>query len=414
MKRFFAILLAASLPLGTVRAGIDLPEWDSAEDSGAYFLGGGLWPKNLIPDATIAANQPGGDAAGVVAADLDFVGPPAPGRPVPGATVASATNPGSNPTTPRGPTQFYGPQGAPDDDATTVADASLQRIRENADGTFTVPQEIVETEAYEPLPPLEGELADLYFAHAPVEFLIDPQHLLTEQKSNDIMRFLEFHADESKIRIFVMAIGENQKIPADVDIQALHKKWFSEAPTVLMLYYREQPKMTQLVFNDSVRDALPKSVFDRILQNCLREGAVADLAPDQVEKMAIELSIQLYWLSRLMEQESKGDSSLTSASSIHEMMASPDAPELLREYAPGIFIDESGKLLTFILTLVFVLGGLAVVGCVGWIVMWWRGRENVSGEPLLFPDFRMARRLGGEYCGGGFVSMSFELNEGAS
>ena len=45
--------------------------------------------------------------------------------------------------------------------------------------------------------------------------------------------------------------------------------------------------------------------------------------------------------------------------------------------------------------------------------MWWRGRENVSGGPLLFPEFRIVPRLGGEFCGGGFVSMSFELNDGA-
>ena len=53
-------------------------------------------------------------------------------------------------------------------------------------------------------------------------------------------------------------------------------------------------------------------------------------------------------------------------------------------------------------------------GLIGWVVMWWRGRESLSGEPLLFPEFRLPRRLGGEYCGGGFVGMSFELNEGAS
>lgn len=402
MKRFTTLLLLASFPFGALLARVDMPAWDSSGESGKYALGGELWPKSLIPDAAVAAAQPDGSTStgtAPAAADLEFIGPPAPGT-----TVASASS------TP-GPTQFYGP--APGTEEPAGGDPSLQRIRENPDGTFTVPEEIVEEEAYEPLPPLEGELADLYFAHAPVEFLIDPQRLLTEQKSNDIMRFLEFHADESKIRIYVMAIGENQKVPSDVDIQALHQKWFADSPAVLMLYYREQPQQTQLVFNESIRSSLPKSVFDRILQNCLREGSVADLAPDQVEKMAIELSIQLYWLGRLMEQENKDDSALVAASSVHEMMASPDAPELLREYAPGIFIDESGKMLSVILTFVFVLGGLCVVGCVAWIVMWWRGRENVSGEPLLFPEFRIARRLGGEFCGGGFISMSFELNEGA-
>ncbi len=406
MKRVFPLLLLAIWCVGTAQAKIDLPVWENPSEAGEYYLGGGLWPKSLIPDATAAAASPDPQAVtesegtALANGDPEFVGPPAP------QLMAGTTG---NPV-PR-PEQFYGPASGVEELA--GGDPALQRVRENPDGTFTLPEEVVEEEAYEPLPPLEGELADLYFAHAPVEFLIDPQRLLTEQKSNDIMRFLEFHSDESKIRIYVMVIGENQQIPDDVDIEALHKKWFSDSPAVLMLYYREQPQQTQLVFNESIRSSLPPTVFDRILQNCLREGAMADLAPDQVEKMSIELSIQLYWLSRLMEHEGKGDSALTSASSVHEMMASRDAPELLREYAPGIFIDEGGKVLSIILTVVFILGGLCVVGCTAWIVMWWRGREQVSGEPLLFPEFRIVPRLGGEYCGGGFVSMSFELNEGS-
>lgn len=408
MKRIAALTLAVAMPTGSSwAAGIDLPQWESAEESGAYYLGGGLWPKSLIPDATAAAAEPGSSAVAdaLAAAGIELVGPPAPGRPLPGASVAAATAPGET----AGPPQFFGPAGEPG-----ASDPSLQRVKENPDGTFDIPEEVVEVEAYEPLPPLEGDLADLYFAHAPVEYLVDPQRLLTEQKSNDIMRFLEFHADESKFRIYVMVVGDNQKVPEGVDLQALHKKWFPEEPTVLMLYYREKPELTEMVFNDEVRNSLPKSVFDRILQNCLREGAVADLAPDQVEKMAIELSIQLYWLSRLMEKENPDHQSLVAASSVHEMMASEDAPELLREYAPGIFIDETSKMLSFVLTFVVILGGLAMIGLIGWIVMWWRGRESLSGEPLLFPEFRLPRRLGGEFSGGGFVGMSFELNEGAS
>ena len=412
MKRLAALFLAAVLSVGVVRAELELPEWESAEESGTYFLGGGLWPKALIPDVAAAEENPAGSEESVesslAAAGIQFVGPPAPGRPLPGTVVAAATPPASGVRAP-GAAKFYGPAGEEG-----AGDPAMQRVRENPDGTFVVPQEVVEEEAYEPLPPLEGDLADLYFAHAPVEFLIDPQRLLTEQKSNDIMRFLEFHAEESKIRIYVMVIGENQKVPEGVDLQALHQKWFSEDPAVTMLYYREKPELTELVFNESIRNTLPKTVFDRILQNCLREGAVADLAPDQVEKMAIELSIQLYWLSRLMEKENPADSLLVTGSSVHEMMASEDAPELLREYAPGIFIDETSKIVSVIVTLVIVLGGLAMIGCIGWIVMWWRGRESLSGEPLLFPEFALPRRLGGEFCGGGFVGMSFELNEGAS
>lgn len=411
MRRLPAILVFVTmLPLPVRAAKVELPAWDGAAESESYYLGGGLWPKSLIPDENAAAQDPGATAEVTpgVAPDgtilpaspgVEIAGPPAPGTAVPGTAVPGAP-------------QFYGPQGPVD--GSEVTPGNRPAVIENPDGTFVIPEEIVEEEAYEPLPPLEGELSDLYFAHAPVDFLIDPQRLLTEQKSNDIKRFLEFHSDESEIRIFVMAIGETQKIPADIDIEALHKKWFSDQPTVLMLYYREQPQLTQLVFNESVRNSLPKSVFDRILQNTLREGGVTELAPDQVEKMAIELSIQLYWLSKLMEHENKEDQARAANSSIHEMIASPDAPELLREYAPGIFIEDTSKVISLVFTLVVVVGGLSIIGLIGWGILAWKGRENISGQPLLFPDFKISPRLGGEFSGGGFVGMSFELSDGST
>lgn len=408
MRRLAAILvLVTMLPLPVRAAKVELPVWDGAAESESYYLGGGLWPKSLIPDENAAAQDPGATAE--VAPGVAPDGTILPGTAVPGTAVPGTAAPGTDlPGAPR----FYGPQGPVD--GTEVTPGNRPAVIENPDGTFVIPEEIFEEEAYEPLPPLEGELSDLYFAHAPVDFLIDPQRLLTEQKSNDIKRFLEFHSDESSIHIFVMALGETQKLPADIDIEALHKKWFSDQPTVLMLYYREEPQLTQLVFNESVRTSLPKSVFDRILQNTLREGGVTELAPDQVEKMAIELSIQLYWLSKLMAHENKDDQARAANSSIHEMIASPDAPELLREYAPGIFIEDTSKVISLVFTLIVVVGGLSLIGLIGWGILAWKGRENVSGQPLLFPEFKISPRLGGEFSGGGFVGMSFELSDGSA
>jgi len=408
MRRLAAILvLVTMLPLPVRAAKVELPVWDGAAESESYYLGGGLWPKSLIPDENAAAQDPGATAE--VAPGVAPDGTILPGTAVPEAAVPGTAAPG---TALPGAPRFYGPQGPVD--GTEVTPGNRPAVIENPDGTFVIPEEIFEEEAYEPLPPLEGELSDLYFAHAPVDFLIDPQRLLTEQKSNDIKRFLEFHSDESSIHIFVMALGETQKLPDNIDIEALHKKWFSDQPTVLMLYYREEPQLTQLVFNESVRTSLPKSVFDRILQNTLREGGVTELAPDQVEKMAIELSIQLYWLSKLMAHENKDDQARAANSSIHEMIASPDAPELLREYAPGIFIEDTSKVISLVFTLIVVVGGLSLIGLIGWGILAWKGRENVSGQPLLFPEFKISPRLGGEFSGGGFVGMSFELSDGSA
>jgi hypothetical protein len=386
MRFLSAILLSLLLPTAVRAAKVEMPEWEGGGESATYHLGGGLWPKGLIP-------EPGGEG---------------------GATDSVTDSTDTDGAAP-GPTQFYGPQGATEEGGGKPVESNQRQLIENPDGTFTVPEDpVVEEEAYEPLPPLEGELKDIYFGFAPVDFLIDPQRLLTEQKSNDIMRFLEFHSDESEFRIFVMCLGEKQKIPDDVDLEKLHKEWFSDSPTVLMLYYREQPQLTQLVFNESIRSSLPKSVFDRILQNCLREGGMTELAPDQVEKMCIELSIQLYWLSKLMANETVEGKEKAATSTVHELIASPDAPELLREYAPGIFIEDTSKVLSLVFTFFVVVGSLAFIALIGWIILLWRNREHVSGQPILFQEFSISPRLGGEFCGGGFVGMSFEVGEGAN
>jgi hypothetical protein len=399
MNRFFSLVILALLPAATFAAKVEMPEWGEPTEAAAYQLGGGLWPTGILGETEEESTE----------AETEIVKAPEAKE---GETVADAT------VSKEQALKFYGPAGEVDSTEPITADTAVKAPESGPESVgvgLKFPDEEPAQEApVEALPPLEGKLADTYFEHAPMDFLIDPQRLLTEQKSNDIKRFLEFHSDESEFHIYVMVFGETQEIPDDVNLRQLHKEWFSESPTVMMLYYREHPEMTEFVYNDNVSSSLPKSVFDRIRQNCLREGGATDLAPDQVEKMAIELSIQLYWLSRLMKHETKEGQQLAAETELHEMPASADAPELLREYAPGIFLEEKGrKVLSMIFTTLLILGTVLAVAAVGWGVMWWRNRDRVAGKPLLFPSFEIIPRLGGEYSGGGFVSMSFEINEGS-
>lgn len=391
LARFSILLPLVVLPLVGAASSVEMPEWNEATEATGYSLGGGLWPGGLLPGEDSESGEEGEVAE-----------------------AGSAEKIEENPVANREDLEFFGPAEGTEPLPTEVAAASPVPgvgLREQAGSDLPGSGEAVAEEA-EPLPPIEGELQDLYFEHSPVEFLVDPQRLLTEQKSNDIKRFLEFHSDESPYHIYVFVVGESQKIPDEVDLQQLHREWFSDNPTVMMVYYREAPDMTEFVYNDSVTSSLPGSVFERIRQNCLREGAATDLAPDQVEKMAIELSIQLYWLSRLREAETSGTQEITADTPVHELPASEDAPELLREYAPGIFLEESGrKVVSIILTALLIVGAVVAFAAAGWVVLWWRGRDRVSGGPLIFPSFHVVPRLGGEYSGGGFVGMSFEVND---
>ncbi|NRB75676.1 MAG: hypothetical protein HRU46_15035 [Verrucomicrobiales bacterium] len=379
MRPLFTAFSLTLLTAGGFAADIDMPEWGSSSDSEGYALGGGLWPAGLLPDGAPEAEE--GEATTAVA--------------------ETPTNPDGSPLT------FYGPL--------TTTDAGSTAVGNNTGDAGEIVDQPAQAPPVEALPPIEGELRNVYFGYPPVDYLIDPQRLLTEQKSNDIKRFLEFHSDESDFKIYVMVIGETQAIPDDIDLQKIHKEWFSDQNTVLMVYHREHPDLTEFVYNENVRSALPKSVFDRIRQNCLREGAATDLAPDQVEKMAIELSIQLYWLWRLMAAEGAEAKAISEAESVYDLPASADAPELLREYAPSIFLEESSRrAISILITIAVILACLVLVAFVGWIVIWLRGLDRIGGGPLIFPSFEPVTRLGGEFSGGGFVSMSFDINDTSS
>lgn len=398
MNRNLLLVALVLFPTITMAAKVEMPEWEENQNADGFFLGGGLWPEGLIPDKDAADQQTAANSTA-------------------GATPTTGSDVGAAEAA-----KFYGPQGlvesgvAGETPPSRIPTAATPPAVGVAETEVPAPpiEANMETPALEPLPEIKGELKNTYFAYPPVDYLVDPQRLLTEQKSNDIKRFLEFHSDESNFQIYVMVLGETQTIPDDIDVKKLHKEWFSEQPTVLMFYYREQPEMTELVYNDSVRSQLPLSVFERIRQNCLREGGATDDAPDQVEKMAIELSIQLYWLTRLMEHEGDAAKAAAAETPIHEMEASADAPELLREYAPGIFIEDSSSIVAFAITVLEIILLVVLLGAAGLFVIWLRGRDSVSGKPLLFPNFRIVPRLGGEYSGGGFVSMSFEMNEGSN
>jgi len=365
-----AWLLAPGLALA---ARVELPEWEEETEVEAYRLGVGLFPDELMPEAEEDAGSEEVGSTGE------------------GETANAEEN---------------------------ATEDTPEETRESGDVDPENAEIAEETEAIEPLPPIEGALRDWYFALAPVEFLIDPQHLLTEQKSNDLRRFLEFHSDESHFHIYAMIVGETQEIPEDVSLEALHSEWFGENPVVLMVSYREKPEKTRLVYNTSVREAFGETVFDRIRQNLLREGGATENAPDQVEKMAVELSIQLYWLTKLLERQIADASGETGDSAVARAATSGvAAPQVLRQDAPALFRDEP-RIRAWLrvgaqwaaLLLIVLLSGIT-----SWLAAWlWRRQMAVSGKPLLFPECEISPRLGGEFSGGGFVGMSFDLSDSGS
>ena len=272
------LALAMLAPAAALAGRIELPEWKTKQDAGTFQLGGGLWPESTLP----ATNE-----------DLETESTKLPPLPVPLPEGMSKSK----------------PEGIDEDSPKIVVIEDDEDPEPKTLKDFRVPEKIdvLTIEEAPEYPDIAGQLRDEYFALRPVEYLVDPQELLTEQKSNDVRRFLEYHAEEAEFDIYLLIFAEPQEIPEEISLAQRHVDWFEDEPAVTVAYFMEAPERTVIEFNETLRSRLPVAVFQRIFQSCIREAQVSQNPSDQVERLAIELSIRLYWMAKLLERESAGE-----------------------------------------------------------------------------------------------------------
>ena len=348
-------------PAAAANRGLELPRWE--KNSPANFkLGGSLWPEPAVIKATPVA--------------------PAPKK---------------TPPKSKGDTDFK----------IIPREFELDEIPKNEDEN-------------EELPEIIGELKEKFFGSLPEEFLIDPQRLLTEQKSNDIHRFLEFHADESLYPIFIMVFGEKQVIPEDIDLREVRSRWFGEGPSVLLAYRSDQPDSIEFIYESNFSAQLPDSVFSGIREHCLRESKFADNPSDQVEKLAIELSIQLFKLEQIIERglaEPEEKASPLVAVERNSVAAVKDPVPLVQPAEPvplpREIVEQSMLGVDLKIKRPIVVGGIGVfLLALIWIARFIFVRRRASlRRPILFPHYERRVRLKGEHTGGAFSSISFEFGK---
>ena len=100
-------------------------------------------------------------------------------------------------------------------------------------------------------PPLPGEMASdpvplvevaekflpAYFAEHPKNFLVDPQNLLSAADYRERLGFLNYHAADSTIDLFVYVFGGDQEIPSNVRQEELIERFFSGGRPAAVVYY---------------------------------------------------------------------------------------------------------------------------------------------------------------------------------
>ncbi|MFT5470738.1 MAG: hypothetical protein ACI8UO_005869 [Verrucomicrobiales bacterium] len=219
-------------------------------------------------------------------------------------------------------------------------------------------------------------------AATPASYLIDPQHLLTEQEGEDIEHFLAYHARETAVSVAMLILPSGLNLPAEVSTAELRRKWFGDEPVILLVYSLGNPGAAEIVWQNA---GMPLEAQQAIWSACLSESLVAHDPFNQVQRFLTELEVRLYWYYVEDQPESAPELDLVAWNA---ESTSPALPVVQKEFNWPIL-------------------GAGISGFAALIVMISIIRRRRSAQPVLLPEIEVCPRLGAPYGGGGHAVINF-------
>ena len=418
-QKFSFSLIVLTLGFASAVRGLDfeylefeiltLPVWryyEAEEDTAGYYPGGGLWPEGTLPKK--------GGIAHVVKADEEFR---------------------------KARLWRKYPSLEPKEGGEEVQ-VPIPKVRYLASETDEILPELPSHESVaEELPELTAAEIDELIGQKPEQMLIDPQGLINGQRANDIMRFLEFHSEQAKFQIYALVLGENQQLPESVNLDQVHEDWFAETKTALLIYHQNAPLKTRVILGQKISVQVEPGFVYSLIENSIAGRMESEDSADQLEKIAIELSIQLFGLeshlnrpktpvkveeaplvaaefgpqNQPIEAATEPTEFLFPLTTPIEPIAFEQDPKLAKwsnawASVAGFFKTniENGRFVKWIVTCSCIVLGLAVC----WLFWNFLARRRAEHQPSYhFPACTPQQRLGGQYCGGTFIEMSFNLDD---
>ncbi|MEM9080322.1 MAG: hypothetical protein AAGC74_06480 [Verrucomicrobiota bacterium] len=251
-----------------------------------------------------------------------------------------------------------------------------------------LPEEVeVAEEVVEELPPeIEGQYLDAYFAKRPATYLLDPQSLLSRQELADRQVFLDYHAGDSEIDLFVYLFDEKQVIPEEGEIREVFKSHFrrSSGLTALVYYFLGAPDRSLMVMSPEVGQVMPKGAVRQALMHAIEQANTRSEVSSQLEVFSTSLSIRLYWMEKEIA-EARGEG--RALAGVGELEVVAGAEEVRRQLDRGK--EKTVLFATVGASLLVILGSV--------LVTWWRARKN---RRYVFPEVEPRLLLGAPHAAG--------------
>lgn len=235
------------------------------------------------------------------------------------------------------------------------------------------------------------------------DHLIDPDSHVSETQREDLVRFLDFHARDARIKAYVVVTDRDQVVPSHADLSHAASGAFAKHDSCLAVFPLGEPWRARLFVSRSVSKVAGPDHLAGMVEDCAKDAMQVSDPLEQLHRFTIRLSIRLFWLERMMG----GNQPALSRVSAHDV---PQDVIAKREAALTAALNtseiESGRsswdLYSVGLGMLLSLAG----GAATYAALRHR-RKKLLGYVWLLPEIEIPPRLGGAFSGGGGCSIRF-------
>lgn len=253
------------------------------------------------------------------------------------------------------------------------------------------PEEIVEEQT--PSDHIPERYWPEYFDTKPGSFLVDPQGLLSRNDYRDRLSFLNYHAGDSSIDLYVYIFKGDQDIPGEVRDEEIVERFYSEGrPAAVVFYYMGAPQRSVMYLSPSLTDAVSAPEQRRALESSVMQ-AFKDVEPaGQIEAFLVQMSIRIYWMERMLHGDAEE----------HGITARAERPRVQavkKSSMPDWIQPLQASIQPYVLPSGVLLGSLFAGGLTTALM---RRRKRYR-----FPEFEVEPRLGAAHAAGVGAVISF-------
>ncbi|MDH4444582.1 MAG: hypothetical protein QE267_05580 [Akkermansiaceae bacterium] len=240
-------------------------------------------------------------------------------------------------------------------------------------------------EIVRPFIPIPEKFIPAYFGKRPESYLIDPQKLLSPSDFRDRLAFLNYHASDSAIDLFVFVIGADQEIPAGVKLDEIIGRFFSNGrPAVIVFYYPNSVQRSTLLLSPSIANTIPQTEQRRILESAVMQANRKSNVSEQTEQFLVQVSIRIYWMEQMISGKSAKNDKVPHANlnpALSKSAAKAAGFAKLQEVVMQLMIPAAAAFVTLVI--------------IALLVAWRRLTAR-----HFFPVHQVETRLGGNHAAG--------------